>query len=204
MGEQIHPWGSYIWKFEYDFDIINLKSQIDNIFSHWAVLEQSSLLESGNALSTAPVGVYDTILQPHNWKELQSYNDWLHEKIAFVWDKFEYKSQYSEIAKSWINIHKFGGSTLEHFHNKTDLVISAYLSCPAGSGNIEFRDPLEYHKLGTSIDIDNTNWREVPTKTNDILFFPGWLSHRTQKNNTNKDRIVLTYNISAVNGNPKL
>jgi uncharacterized protein (TIGR02466 family) len=197
----INLWGSYIWKFTYEFDYDSLKPHIDNIFSHWSVSKEASLVESGDALSTVSVGVYDSAIQPHNLSVLDDYHQWLSSRIAFVWDKLEYNIHASEISKSWFNVHKKGGKTLEHAHNRTDLVVSSYVRCPAGSGNIEFRDPLEYHKLGFPVDLDNNLWREVPVKTNDVLFFPGWLNHRTQENTTDQERIVMTYNIDA---NPTL
>jgi uncharacterized protein (TIGR02466 family) len=197
----INLWGSYIWKFTYEFNYDSLKPHINNIFSHWSVSKESSLIESGDALSTVSVGVYDFAIQPHNLSVLDDYHQWLSSKIAFVWDKLEYNINASEISKSWFNVHKKGGKTLEHAHNRTDLVVSSYIRCPAGSGNIEFRDPLESHKLGFPVDLDNNLWREVSVKTNDVLFFPGWLNHRTQENTTDQERIVMTYNINA---NPTL
>jgi len=35
----------------------------------------------------------------------------------------------------------------------------------------------------------------LPVETNDVLIFPGWLKHRVQPNNTNEERIVMTFNI---------
>ena len=64
-----------------------------------------------------------------------------------------------------------------------------------------WKDCLEYHKLGFPVDLDNNLWKEVPVKTGDVLFFPGWINHRTQENTTNEERIVMTYNIDA---NPTL
>ena len=99
------------------------------------------------------------------------------------------------ILNSWINIHDNSGETLEHFHNHTDFVVTSYLSLPEGSGYIEFRDPLEYHKANTYIQPELELWKAVPCKTNDILIFPGWLKHRTQPNLTN--RRIMTMNIEV-------
>lgn len=197
MIEEINLWPSPIWKFKYEFDTDLICFKALDLLSHWSVSPESSILETGNALSTAPVGVYDTIFQPHNMEILSDYHAWLSDKIAFIWDKFGFIARSSEISKSWFNIHKFTGKTLEHAHNRTDLVVSAYIKCPNGSGNIEFRDPLEYHKLGFQYNLDKNLWKEVEVETNDVLIFPGWLNHRTQENQTDQERIVMTYNINA-------
>jgi uncharacterized protein (TIGR02466 family) len=197
MGESIHLWSPYIWKFEYEFNISELYPIIKQRFEHWSISKQSSILEDGDALSTATLGVYDSELQPHNLECLQDYHIWLTKKIEYVWNKFKYNSPKSHISKSWFNIHNEGGKTLEHCHNRTDLVISAYIQAKPGCGNIEFRDPLEYHKIGSQYNIEKNLWKEVKIKSNDVLIFPGWLNHRTQPNLSNEERIVMTYNINA-------
>ena len=79
------------------------------------------------------------------------------------------------ILNSWINIHDESGETLEHFHNHTDFVVTAYISLPKDTGYIEFRDPLEYHRANTWIEPELQLWKSVPCETNDVLIFPGWL-----------------------------
>lgn len=197
MSEAITLWSPYIWKFNYKFDYDQIEPIISNLLTHWSVSSESSVVEDGDALSTAPVGVYDNKLQPHNLEILHDYHLWLSDKISFVWDKFNFISPKSHISKSWFNIHRAGGKTIEHHHNRTDLVVSAYIKFPHNSGNIEFRDPLEYHKIGSQYNIEKNLWKGVEVQENDVLIFPGWLNHRAQPNITNDERIVMTYNINA-------
>jgi ectoine hydroxylase-related dioxygenase (phytanoyl-CoA dioxygenase family) len=72
---------------------------------------------------------------------------------------------------------------------------------PKDGGYIEFYDPLEYHKahLPRVIDDQQSNWKAVPTVTGDVVLFPGWLKHRTQKNKSNENRWVLTTNYICTN-----
>ncbi|UYA57529.1 2OG-Fe(II) oxygenase family protein [Synechococcus phage S-CREM1] len=196
-GTPLHLWSPLIWKFKYEFDLDKLKPLIDTLRGHWSVSPESSLLEDGDAISTARVGVYDNYLEPHNSPLLEDYHNWLVQRIAYVWEMNQLLSTSSIITKSWINVHKRGGKTLEHVHNGSDMVVSAYLKCPEGSGNIEFRDPLEYHKLGLPFHPEHQLWREVQVEDNDVLIFPPWMNHRTQENNTDEERIVLTYNVKG-------
>ena len=50
------------------------------------------------------------------------------------------------------------------------------------------------HRSGYPQECQETIWRLIEVKTNDILVFPGWLQHKTQPNNTDEDRVVLTVN----------
>jgi uncharacterized protein (TIGR02466 family) len=102
---------------------------------------------------------------------------------------------HSHIQESWFNVHANTGTTLEHYHNNINLVITSYIKLPKNSGYIEFRDPLEYHWSNTPIIPEQKLWSAVKCKTNDVLIFPGWLRHRVQENKSNEERIVLTYNI---------
>ena len=40
-------------------------------------------------------------------------------------------------------------------------------------------------------------YSEVPIKTNDVLIFPGWMSHRAQPSKSNEERLVFTLNYFA-------
>lgn len=191
-------WPPYIWKFEYEFDRDLMTSALQEVSSHWSVTANSSVIEIGDSYSTARVGVYDVDLQPHRLKYLEPFNAWLEPVINNIWSECKFSQMNSEVSKSWFNVHKKTGQTIEHVHNKTDLVVSAYVQCEEGSGNIEFRDPLEYHKINSPWH-ESQLWKELKVKTNDVLVFPGWLNHRTQPNMTDTERIVMTYNID---GNP--
>ena len=185
----VHLFAPDIWKFKFNFDFNVLKPKINNLFS---IVEQNSKLEHGNALSTVSV---DKALQPHTWEELAEFQQWLGGRIAEIRRAHEFVYTYSEVESSWFNRHGRDGETLEHNHNNVTFVVSAYIQLPPGSGFIEFKDPLEYHKTSYPIFPEESLYRALPTETNDVLIFPGWMRHRVQPNNTDQDRIVLTFNI---------
>lgn len=190
MIEPIYLWKPLIWKFQYDFPYEELQPKINVLKDK--VINLSSL-EVGNAFSTVSVDVRD---RPHFWPELQEFNEFLKNKIAYVWEEYEFKMKnHSSIQESWFNIHLNTGTTLEHYHNNTLLIVVCYLQLPEGSGYIEFRDPLEYHWGNTPIVPEEKTWKKLPCKTNDVLIFPGWIRHRVEENCTLEKRVVLTYNI---------
>lgn len=110
---------------------------------------------------------------PHNMDEFKSFYDWLTKNIGN--DFF--------IVNSWVNLHSPGGSTMEHIHDNVSLVAAAYLNIPENSGYFEYKD--------------NSEWKEMPTVSGDVLIFPGKTTHRTQINNSSEDRWVITTNFIA-------
>lgn len=178
-----------IWKFKYDFDLDSLYPKINNLFNQ---VEVNSKLETGAAVSTVSLPIQ---IQPHTWEELENFQFWLGEKISYIRNQLSFNDEHSQVLNSWVNRHQKTGQTIEHSHANTTLVVSAYVKCPAGSGNIEFKDPLEYHKQSFPIASDDPFYREVLCETNDVLIFPGWLKHRTQISKVDDERIVITFNI---------
>lgn len=181
----------YIWKLNYDFQYEGGTLQYD-VGCLLDKVKQNSEVEKGKAWSTA-VAARESYA-PHNWECLQKFLSILHQQLLPIWDHWEYHTMGIRPAESWVNIHKRTGVTIEHIHSPCPMVVSCYLKAPPGSGNIYFRNPLEYHLFGTPQEVDLAILREVEVKTNDILVFPGWLKHFTKPNETDEDRICLTLN----------
>ena len=182
-----NPFPNLIHKFNYNFDTDTLVNKVRE--SHYSAPESLSMLEQGDAYSS--VGQ----LQPHTWPETKDFQEWLEPVVDQVWDEYHFRKIKKYIGGSWYNVHLREGETLEHPHAHVDIVASCYVKAPAGTGNILFRDPLEYHRTNTPITPEREIWHEVPVTTGDVLLFPGWLKHKTQPNATDEERIVFTFNI---------
>jgi hypothetical protein len=178
-----------VWKYNYNFNWKLLKPRVDDLFS---LVDKNSNLEKGEAWSTVAV---HPDLQPHTWLDLRDFQIWLGGKIDEIRVQNKFVANHSSVSQSWINKHAPDGTTVEHSHSYTTFVVSSYLQCPDNSGNIEFKDPLEYHKDSWPIIPEETLYYEVPVTTNDVLIFPGWLKHRVQPNLSTQDRYVMTLNI---------
>ena len=189
---------TYIWKLTYDFNYENESLQehcgklMDATQEQWGT---GSVLETGASFSS----VHNQEQAPHHWEINEDFLIWLQAKILPIWQYWGYGPGMPQPVRSWVNVHKRSGRTLEHYHNGTPLVVSCYLKVPEGSGAFEYRDPLEYHRWGTPGEPQIDLWNEVPIKTNDILIFPGWLKHRTQVNRVDEDRVCLTFNYALTN-----
>ena len=184
---------TYIWKLKYDFNYEGESLQehcgklIEHTEEHWST---GSALETGASFST----VHNQEQAPHHWDVNEDFLVWLQAKIHPIWLNWGYASCMPVPTRSWVNVHKRSGRTMEHYHNNTPLVASCYLKVPEGSGHFEYRDPLEYHRWGTPGEPQIDLWNEVPVETGDILIFPGWLKHRTQVNKVDEDRVCMTIN----------
>ena len=198
--EKIKVLPEVLVKMHYNFDFeTNLKSKCDQTIEYSKIQSEKVPLEYGNAVSTV---VHNINGEPHTWVENRKFNQFINANIPFILKQFELSQRPIGIVNSWVNKHSKGGETLEHMHQFVDLVMSCYLFCPENSGNLLVRDPLEYHRWNDSIESAYYKtkkyqhpWIEVPVKTNDILIFPGWLNHKTEKSNSDIDRYVMTVNL---------
>jgi len=185
MSNDIIDWyPKLIYKFNYDFSNIPTELIINKLSFDCIDLQR------GNALSSVHKNPH-----PHQLEENKCFVFWMLDKCKNIFDIWEYDYKDVVVSNSWCNIHKKSGETKEHNHGMSNLSVVSYLKKPQNSGEILFRDPLDIYKsMEPSRNISNP-WRKLITKENDVLFFPGWLYHKVEKNNSNQDRIVMTYNI---------
>lgn len=155
-------------------------------------------LETGK--STGEFGV-----NLHDHAEL----DWLvkaaHLEACHAWVRLNYaQGAQISVPSVWANLHRPGQVTGEHSHcggsDKVHLASAYYFKKPEGSGDIEFRDPLELiHSLTprhmyTDIFGENKHHINIPAEQFDLLIFPAWLKHRTQINKSDGDRVAVSMN----------
>ena len=61
--------------------------------------------------------------------------------------------------------------------------------------NVEEEFISEYEPLDYNYYAEGMDWEYIDVQTNDVLFFPGWLTHKTEVNKTNKNRYVMSLNV---------
>lgn len=130
---------------------------------------------------------------------------WLTNKVAphvvEFWKQLNYRhnAQISILA-SWANQHLKGDWTGDHTHcggaEQSHISAVYYFKKPMGSGNIQFVDPLEYVKRMVPIHhySEMDSYQEVFAEQYDLILFPSWLKHRTQKNTTDQERVAISIN----------
>ena len=151
-------------------------------------------LEQGDAVSSAP----NQTRWPHKIKAFSDFYQFIDPICQHIllneWSlnrAFEYG-----VSNFWVNVHNKGGYTKMHRHGPTVLTMAAYLQLPPNGGYIQFLDPLEnikaYHMKNE--DEEHFNWKTVKAETGDVIIFPGWVLHRTEPNQSDDQRWVLTTN----------
>lgn len=193
MLENINPFPPLIFKEHFQFNSIHLEAATE-------VLELADnlgkiFLEVGDATSS----VSNQNLPPHLHPSFYDYFSWQQEvaqKIILEIYKLSNTVDYV-IGNSWVNRHGNNGQTIEHCHGLSSLSCVAYLKLPENSGFTEFKDPhYGFRSLHERSDRDAelNEWCEIPVIEGDVLFFPGWMQHRSQPNHSNYPRWIISSN----------
>ena len=112
---------------------------------------------------------------------------------------------------AWININKPGAYNVKHDHPGSDLAGVLWIKCPKNSGNILFDNPTAFQS-NREIDSYTAEFREkfnfyqayfFPPTEGRILIFPSHLLHKVEENNSNEDRISVSFNIRLSKGRMK-
>ena len=143
--------------------------------------------------------VINKIIPPHVWEEFEDFMPWFYDRVNRIWDLWHLAPMNKHLSDSWINVHPKGAWTKEHHHQNVTVACAAYLHVPEGSGRFMVKNPYSMYKLGEPLDYNyydqGMDWEYIDVQTNDVLFFPGWLTHKTEVNKTNKDRYVMSLNV---------
>ncbi len=105
-----------------------------------------------------------------------------------------------EMCSAWITIMPPGENYLMHTHPNAILTGTYYISTPPNSGDIAFIDTQEIALdpvSGTAKII------RIPPKEGNLVFFPAYLMHEVQTNNSNEGRISITFDLKLKDSNLK-
>lgn len=102
----------------------------------------------------------------------------------------------------WTTIYPPGAFVPEHVHSNALLSGVFYAQAPANCGNIVFRDPSSVAKImfmRKITEFPSVDTLEVhPVKTGSMVIFPAWLPHSTEVNESEQDRIIVSFNLGMV------
>lgn len=188
MIEAIHPWPALIYKAHCPLDLSAITDMCRTKFDNNAIHG----LEKAGGKTT-----FNTCNNLFNETECNELRQWLIIAANEVWNKWNFANDIPRfIHRSWVNLHPPGAYTDEHDHGQCHQTIVIYLKQPENGGNIMFRDPLQY-TFSSCPKVDRNDWTTVNVNQNDVLFFPGFLHHMTEKNNSHEDRLVMTITVSV-------
>jgi uncharacterized protein (TIGR02466 family) len=188
-----------IHKSKYDFKFEDLRPKVEGYLqAAKEYIEEHNLTtpEKDGGVTTVPISKG---IPPHVWDEFEDFRPWLYERVNRVWDLWRLQPMNKHLSDSWINMHPPGAYTSEHHHQNVTVAVACYLHVPENSGRLMIKNPYHIYKLGDPVHehyyAEGMDWEYIDVKTGDVLFFPGWLTHKTERNNSEEDRYIMSLNI---------
>jgi uncharacterized protein (TIGR02466 family) len=174
----------------------NLIPKLDKIFQESACHNQASMRDGG----ICSFNVHDSI---HKEFEIKDIIDFVESCSTEYWEKLNYVKSKISVVYSWANLYPPGSYIDNHNHIPSPTVASFYLKSPYKSGNLVFEDPLvnilryqPYKGLNDKDLYVNSFDTIIEVEEGDLVIWPGYLMHKTEKNLSDQNRIILGFNIT--------
>ena len=112
---------------------------------------------------------------------------------------WRYEPNKVRMTEMWAIINKKNNLNTVHTHPNNFLSSAYYVKAPKDCGSIKFINPNpvskeRYPKLEQKTEF-NQNGIEITPKEGDLLIFPSYLMHGVNRNQSDEDRIVISFNI---------
>ena len=109
------------------------------------------------------------------------------------------ENQNIRIREMWAIINKKENFNVVHTHPNSLLSAAYYVRAPKNCGRFQFED-LNIAKRHSSPSIANKNELNmtvggIEISEGDLLIFPGYLPHKVSVNESDEDRIVISFNV---------
>ena len=115
---------------------------------------------------------------------------------------WDLKKNELKVTGMWTIINPPKASNSRHIHSNNFISAAYYLKAPEKCGNILFYDPRSARIIRRPItNFSNKLNEEVVNITPQeglLVLFPSYLHHSVAKNNSDEERIVISYNIVVV------
>tara|TARA_B100000482_G_C12504191_1_gene257809 strand:+ start:153 stop:749 length:597 start_codon:yes stop_codon:yes gene_type:complete len=147
------------------------------------------------------------------WQSDSDYHEWnniikrivdkglsKHSEFYLDYRKLEYHAL-------WFNINKKGNYNHQHDHPRCDLSGVLWIKTPPNCGKIKFESSHSYvanahlSSLNEKYKYDTHNYTQFNFNTVEgrMLIFPSYLRHSVEVNESDEDRISVSFNLSIVN-----
>jgi uncharacterized protein (TIGR02466 family) len=112
------------------------------------------------------------------------------------WDT---KKNNIKLTNMWSIINKKSASNSRHIHSNSYISAAYYVSAPKDCGDIFFYDPraasvirIPEIKESTKLNMQQVN---ISPQEGVLVMFPSYLHHSVGENNSDQERIVISFNI---------
>jgi uncharacterized protein (TIGR02466 family) len=103
------------------------------------------------------------------------------------------------VFQMWANSTPTGGYVDSHLHGNMPFSAVLYVDASPEQGNLFIENPMEMVLMNQPIgpDVKYPLGEEISVSSGDLLIFPGYIRHSVKPNNTNKDRLILGFNLAC-------
>jgi uncharacterized protein (TIGR02466 family) len=116
------------------------------------------------------------------------------------WQECQYHLDLTPfVFQTWANTTPQGGYVEPHLHGNMPFTAVLYVDASPEQGNIIIENPLDTVLMTQPISptVKYPMGQEIEVRTGDLIIFPGYLKHRVLSNTTDRDRLVLGFNIGC-------
>ena len=111
------------------------------------------------------------------------------------------KDKNIRIKEMWAIINKKNDFNVIHTHPNCYLSAAYYVKAPKDCGNFKVESPniakrYAYPEIANQNEL-NVEVASINISEGDLLLFPAYLPHKVGKNESNDDRIVISFNVDA-------
>tara|TARA_A100001015_G_C15044442_1_gene742480 strand:- start:2515 stop:3108 length:594 start_codon:yes stop_codon:yes gene_type:complete len=137
-----------------------------------------------------------------NESEIQNFIGFISPSIEQVmvdmnWEK---EKQTIKISNMWAIINTGGSTNLRHQHGNSTISGAYYVRAPKDCGEIVFYDPrpapVYSYPKAISTNLLNAQVNGISPKEGALILFPSYVDHSVNKNQSNEERIVISFNIT--------
>lgn len=182
----------------FKINVLDQLQYIDNIENDIAEQLACSSISASSLEKNGGVSTYETNNQLHQLPSLSDLSNLVLAYSKIYWRMLDIDERLCpRIDQCWSNVHKTGSFTLQHSHSLMPMVATFYLKSEKNSGNLILTNPAEYSitNIPFSKSIEQKTETELSVRTGDLVFFPGYIRHKTGENYSGQDRIVISFNI---------
>ena len=110
---------------------------------------------------------------------------------------------------SWVNINPPLSFNVKHCHPNCDIAGVLWIKIPENSGDIVFHSPYNYISYNEMICYTREFQEKgkyfhdykFPAREGKLLLFPAHLEHKVGDNNSDEDRISVSFNLELIDNN---
>ena len=122
----------------------------------------------------------------------------IHDVITSGYD-WKYIPNKVHITEMWSIVNKKNDINHKHNHQRNHLSAAYYVRAPKNCGEIQFYEPAEIKNMWSppinKANEFNADKMAIKPQEGLLVIFPAYLNHMVKANQSNKDRIVISFNI---------